>query len=428
MTNESTTRGTKSHRLLRLLLSCLVFVALVDPSDSLTHLKVPFFASVIAVWVYRYIGSRIGTIDAKPHATRLDLWVTVFVVSILVPSIATIVGILGSDVHSGNAPLSLVKSFLFFSIAAVLANEKCDLILIIIRLSFVVALITLAMVLVSLVWPMPFLLISDFLMSRQTAIITPDRDVTGVAAGEFYYATCPLLIFSFAYYFNRVLNCGEARKRDILLPILFGVSLLVSGARANLLAMLFVFTFLGLRRFLRNFGWAPTIILGTTLLLAATAVVIPKFADTAEGSNAVKLKHIHSYVEEFSARPAALLWGEGANSSFYSEGFQSWTTVTEITYFELVRVFGLPVTLLFIIWLAWIGYAIFRKGPMPIALAYCAYIAMAASNPLLINSTGFLVIASMYEQATKTLSPVLISSSRFKLWGRTSDKIRPLKC
>jgi hypothetical protein len=428
MNKSSTTRLKGSYRLLRVLLFCLVFVALADPADSLTRLKVPLFVSVMAVWLFRRVRNRIGARGSIHQKTRYGLWLTVFVVAILVPSIATLVGFLDVDVHSGGAPLSLAKSFLFFSIAPVIASEESDLILIIIRLSFVVALITIAMVVVSWIWPAPFLLITDFLMSRQTAIITPDRDVTGVAVGEFYYASCPLLIFSFAYHLDRALSNEKVRKWDIFLSMVAGTALLLSGARADILAVLLLLFILALRHMLRRRGWVPTLILGSSLLIAGAAAIIPKFANPAEGSNAIKLKHIHSYAREFNDRPASLLWGEGANSAFYSEGFQSWTTVTEVTYMELIRVFGLPVAILFTSWLAWLDYSLFRRGLIAIALAYIAYLAIAASNPLLINSTGFLVIASMYEQATKSRPPTSRTRLRFKLWGRTRDETLRLEC
>jgi hypothetical protein len=151
------------------------------------------------------------------------------------------------------------------------------------------------------------------------------------------------------------------------------------------------------------------------------AVVMPKFADTKEGSNAIKLNHLRSYMSEFDNRPASLLLGQGANSSFYSEGFQSWTTVTELTYLEFIRIFGLPVSILFAAWLGWLAHSLFKRGSIAIGLAYVTYLAIAASNPLLINSTGFLVLASMYEQATKPCSSTPTKRIGFRLWGASLE-------
>jgi hypothetical protein len=417
---QSTIRRGASYRLLRALLYCLVLVALVDPADSLTRLKVPLFVSVMVVWLFRYVRNRFGSAAAY-NPPRYGLWLTAFVVSFVLPGIATVVGLLNTNIHTGDAPLSLAKSFLFFSIVPVLASEGSDLILVIMRLSFVVALITFAMVVVSFVWPVPFLLITDFLMDHKTAIITPDRDVTGLAAGEFYYASCPLLIFSFAYYLDHTLCNKKARIRNLFFSVCFGGALLLSGARANLLGALCLFFSLLLKRMLYRSGWAPAFILGSALLLVGAAVVMPKFADTKEGSNAIKLNHLRSYMSEFDNRPASLLLGQGANSSFYSEGFQSWTTVTELTYLEFIRIFGLPVSILFAAWLGWLAHSLFKRGSIAIGLAYVTYLAIAASNPLLINSTGFLVLASMYEQATKPCSSTPTKRIGFRLWGASLE-------
>lgn len=203
----------------------------------------------------------------------------------------------------------------------------------------------------------------------------------------------------------------------MMMCLLFGAALFLSGARANILALLSIILIFTLRHLRRRGGWAPVLIVGTLIVILASATIMPKFTDTQEGSNAIKLKHIHSYEEEFGAELTALLWGEGANSAFYSEGFEKWTTVTEVTYLELARVFGLPMAFLFGVGLLWIGFRIFANGFLPIGLAYMGYLGIAGSNPLLINSTGFLVIAAMYEQAVRHPDASLSAHTRFRLWG-----------
>jgi MFS family permease len=327
------------------------------------------------------------------------------------------IGLLNSDLHSGDAPLGLLKTFLFFSIVLVLISEEIDLISYINKVSVILALVTIAMAVMNLVSPELFLGVSLFIADKGNGVISPSRNLFGLGIGELYYGACPIMIFPFSYYCDQTSQNGIRKFSSALMCSLFGVALLLSGARADILATLSIALIFTMRYVRRVSGWVPALTVGAIVVILAAVTVIPNFADKQEGSNAVKLKHISSYNEEFGSKPAVLLSGEGANSAFYSEGFEMWTTVTEVTYLELVRVFGLPMTILFGAGLLWIGYHLFANGLFSIGLAYFAFLGIAGTNPLLVGSTGFLVIAAMYERAVRYPDPLLPPHAHFRLWG-----------
>jgi hypothetical protein len=305
------------------------------------------------------------------------------------------------NVHNGDAPLALLKSFLFLFIVPVLISEDIDLMSLMIRTGVFVALATLAMVAINFFAPVVFLVLYDFTIAKQIAIVSPSRDVLGMGLGAFFYKTAPLMIFPFAYYSWRFIETSGRRWTSIAMTLLYGAALVYSGTRANILGAMFVFGALALMRVRRSVGWPAAAALTVLILLIILVTVVPKALDTQEISNVVKLGHLHSYEEELNTRWAALLWGEGANTAFYSQGVQDWTILTELTYLEVIRLFGLPVTIVFGAGLIWIGYLLVVRSVVPVAIAYAAYLVISGSNPLLIGSTGMLMVCAAWKEAVK---------------------------
>jgi hypothetical protein len=408
---------TTSRVLLQAAISLLVLIALVDVSDMMLHLKAPAFVTVFFIWFYRQFTISRRMDRERHHKLPRHVWMTTLGVTVVVPMLWISIGLLNSDLHSGDAPLGLLKTFLFFSIVLVLVSEEIDLISYILKLSIALAVATIAVFVIGLISPELSLGIGLFVAGKGNGLITPNRTLFGVEFGEVYYGGCPIMVFPFAYYCDLVSQYGLSKLSSVFMCSLFGIALLLTGARADILVALSIALIFALRYIRRVSGWVPALIVGLMVVIFAAAIVIPDFTDKKEVSNAVKLKHIHSYYEEFSARPAVLLSGEGANTAFYSDGFGVWTTVTEVTYFELVRVFGLPMVFLFVFGLLWIGYSLFAHGLLPIGVAYLGFLVIAASNPLLVGSTGFLVIAAMYEQAVRCSGRPLPRHNQFRLWG-----------
>lgn len=411
---------TTSKVLLQAAISLLVLIALLDPTDFMLHLKTPAFAMIFLIWIYRQTVLSRWMDGERNQRLPSHVWITTLGLSIVVPMLWIMVGLLRSGLHTGDVPFGLLKTFLFFSIVLVLVSENINLISYINRASTFLAIITIGMAVLNLVSPEVFLGVSLFIANKGNGIIAADRNLFGLGIGEFYYGACPVMVFPFAYHFHQVCNDGLRKFSSTLLCLLFGAALILTGARAEILATLAVSLLFILRYIRRAFGWAPVLLIGTAMLLVGAVAVIPKFTDTQENSNELKLKHVRSYYQEFSSMPGVLFTGEGANSEFYSEGFEGWTPVTEVTYMELVRVFGLPMVLLFIAGLFWIGFRLFSAGMFDVGLAYAAFLGIAASNPLLVGSSGFLVIAAVYEQAMKHCGSSAPKQSRFRLWGHTS--------
>ena len=119
-----------------------------------------------------------------------------------------------------------------------------------------------------------------------------------------------------------------------------------------------------------------------------------------EPSNLVKYAHLASYKELFNENPLYLLLGQGPATEFYSIGFRKMTLKTEWTYLELLRNYGmLCLPILYVILrplFELIKLSFKYDSALTIAAAYIIYLVIAGTNPLLLSSTGMLVILSAY--------------------------------
>jgi hypothetical protein len=144
-------------------------------------------------------------------------------------------------------------------------------------------------------------------------------------------------------------------------------------------------------------------ILLLVLLFVALPVVLQKviFAP-GEEANAIKYAHVLSYIDLFAAHPLVLLIGQGLGGGFYSGGFGEITYMTELGYLELIRFFGVPLFCI-IVWLLFYPLFFYLRNRAYIAhkdkfvyLSYGLYLFCIGTNPLLINSTGMIVLVVVY--------------------------------
>ncbi len=382
---------TISRRLLLTGIWLLTFAALVDPADDIFHLKSPAFALVMLVWLFRK-----GIL--RP-TLPLRIWIAVCGFGIVLPLFWTVVGFLRFNVHSPEMYFGTLKSFLFVLLLLVLLTEEIDLASLVVRMSILVALLTFVMVGVNLFFPAAFDALYAFSMAKNNAIITTSRHLLGGGVGMFYYKTSALLVFPFAYHFYRATSQDARKLVPLLWSAFYAAALFFSGARANFLGAVFIAGVFATAYLGRKIGWGPALALASCIAVLFTSTVVLNLLNPTETSNSIKLLHVQSYEQQFNSHPSILLWGQGADTAFFSNGYEGWTTVTELSYLEMVRVFGIPVTLLFLSGLFWICRKNFRNRQSALGLAFLAYLFVCATNPLLISSTGFLAICAVWKEA-----------------------------
>jgi hypothetical protein len=122
------------------------------------------------------------------------------------------------------------------------------------------------------------------------------------------------------------------------------------------------------------------------------------FLDPSEAANSIKLNKLEDYFRMFED-PVTLLFGRGLGV------YDTWTEgghpyyVTELTYLEMVRNFGLIAALVMLaLLLVPIAHAFFadtHRRERGLAVAYFLYLMMCATNPNLFSSMGMLILATL---------------------------------
>ena len=203
-----------------------------------------------------------------------------------------------------------------------------------------------------------------------------------------FIKTTPLLLIPLLYYLNR---------RQYILSFFILLALIASGTRANIfMGIVSVFGF-----FLfcsKNNYFRIILVMCVTLLIAyfyneLCATIISIFQRKAS-SDAVRLGHWLS-IKEILSDPVNLIWGMGYGVPFFSEGINTMTSQTELSYLETIRTNGIvsfiPIVIFFLLPINHLW-----KNNRHKLIAYISYLIIAFTNPLLLSTTSFLMYIYIY--------------------------------
>ena len=233
-----------------------------------------------------------------------------------------------------------------------------------------------------------------------------DRDFfEGGATFTLQLGTAPFLFVGFCIVSLRLLS--EARRPfDLPWLLLLYATILTSGLRALIaIATLFlgILLVLRMRRVMR---------VVTLFALAAAAATLWLFVlrdsmvfSTEEVSNSVKIGHFTSFVDGLSI--ASTLFGRGLANFYYSTGSSALKAYTELTPIDLMRYFGIPLTLVVYFLLAFpVRGAKYFSGPhMGPTVAFALYLLMSMTNPVMFNSYGMIVVVWYWSTILRSSGP-----------------------
>jgi len=380
------------NTVLRANLFLLFLVAVFDPADQVTHLKVPLFVSL---WVIFIVDMLISKERIAPIADSLLTYILVFAV---VLPLASILWYFLRGGHTASYDgFQYFKSYLFLTVAAILASKKIDAIrpLSVILTFLSVFIITIAVLaysdsgLSNILW-----VVGD----ASGTFTVAERTYADLSYSYVYFYTAPLLVLSLAYFtYRSVTSKSRVRYFNIALLLVNLAAMLCSGTRNDIIfglltPFLVVLWYSGKNRRLALFA---VLLVGAVIVGTYGGDVVQAMFDPENESNAVKLTHLKDYSVLFSD-PKTLLFGQGLGSYFYSSAFGTETSITELTYLEFIRNFGLVIAItyygLLLYPLAKLRDPLFKKEQYLI-VAYILYLLICASNPLLVSSSGMLVLA-----------------------------------
>jgi hypothetical protein len=378
--------------LLHTALFFLLLAAVFDPADQVIHLKVPLFVSLWVALGLGFLSSREGT---KTLDNSLLIYVLLF--SLVLP----LTSILSYFVRGGGAGaydgFVYLKGFLFVTLAIVLVAEDLDAIRL---LSIVLTLLSCAIItMVVVTYTFPEVRDSLWLVGVNSgAFALSERSYADLSYSYVYFHASPLLVLSVAYFAHRtIMSSSRARVSNLVFLLVNLIGMVCSGTRNNLifglLTPLLVLVWYSSKR--QRLAFLTLVLAGVAVASTYGSDIVQAMFDPMDVSNDIKLTHLHDYMRLFSDR-TTLLFGQGLGSYFYSSGFGTATSITELTYFEFIRNFGLILAMVYFGLLLYpltkLRETVFREGHY-LLLAYGCYLVICISNPLLISSNGMLVLA-----------------------------------
>ena len=369
-----------------ILFTLLILAIMLDPTDTVTHLKGKFFILLVGF----------STMVYAPDWKYL-------VHILLAYSVVTITYIFAElqiNIIDYDRLLAVYKAF--SPLVMLLWIRHYD----VIRLSIFPAVIACLMIFVLFIVACSSEVLEYgmflFFSSHDDMVMMSHRYFFGIKIFGMYLKSFVSLMFAMFIMFYYTFNANKWSKRILYAigAILFTLSFLVSGTRSTMLLPFAMFGvvsygYIARKRFIKYFTY-PFLALFAFVFLA---IVLLLASETGELSNEMKYAHLTSYTQLFTSHPEYLIFGQGPATKFYTLGFRRFTDETEWTYLELIRNYGaFCIPILFIV--LWPLYKMIRKSndvyKWGITTTYFIYLMIAGTNPLLLSSTGMIIILMAY--------------------------------
>jgi hypothetical protein len=240
-----------------------------------------------------------------------------------------------------------------------------------------------------------------FFVENQVAFIG-QRNYSGINLPYVYFVASPLLIFLICYEFNSILN-GIGRTRYVRFTIAT-LALFLSGTRFNMiLAITFIplyFILVGRKKQFFAFLKFSFPILIILFLYFNPQDFFASIFSTSEESNSVKLSYIDNYINIFQ-NANNFIFGQGFNAHEWSSEFRDvlpldyMASKTELTFFELLRVYGLVLSTTFFILLLFIMNKLkdIIGNMMWIYPSFFIFLVSASLNPYFFSTNGILPLS-----------------------------------
>ena len=377
-------RGMLGFLLLLFALSCVF-----DPADRVLSFKVWLF---LLCWAVTFCARTFSRMQA---GVSLGLLIyTLLFILIPVLSIGRFLLTNGSVLFEG---FSLLKGYLLITLVPMLVLNRINLLPRLCAVLTVLALTVIGVFIAMRLDPDIYAVMTLFGQSTGIALVGKQDYGSGVTLLQVYFVTTPMLVISIAHYFSRAHSDPRPTAKRLFwgLVVINVVGMLLAGTRNNILVSVLLPIALSVI-YARN----KTIgALFSLAVVAALAVVfadeLGAFFDPTETSNSIKLSLLEDYSRIFSD-PLSLIFGQGLGAYYHWESGSDFY-ITELTYLELVRNFGLLGAVVMLGLLLFpVGHAFAAnrsRGDKAIALAYAFYLAICATNPNLFNSMGILILS-----------------------------------
>jgi len=367
-----------------------MLLSIFDPADKLLGLKLTFF--VLSMF-YGFFWGLIRTGSVK---IPLELLAYVFIM-IFIPFMSICLYFIagGGEPFEG---FQMIKAYVFISFSLILYLTRTNIFK---GLSFILSMLSVVIICIfTILLYEPSLIFSIYNFGRYFGVFyLDDRNYgSGLRLTQIYFASSPMLVISIAYYYHKARFSEKKKIFYDAIVFLNVIAMFIAGTRNNMIVSLllpltlyFIYT--------KNRALSAAIIsVVVVLVVAFFHSEIEVLFDPSEVSNSIKLALIQDYLAIFSD-PLDLMFGQGLGAYYYWTAKGAYYYVTELTFFEIIRNFGVILgggMILLLMYPIIYTYVINKKyTEKHIIIAYMFYLIMCFSNPNLFSSMGMLILAGI---------------------------------
>ncbi len=374
----------------KIFLSVLLIVLIIDPSDLIFHLKVPLIFLVLFVWILDKVVTK-QSIRFKKDIVIINCFF------LLVPIFGIISGLIQNSIKDPEFAMGVVKSFSIFFLVNLIIDSKYP-----IYKNFNWFLLLIPLIIIpcyfTLLWNVDlFKRIAMFFSEKNETAFSP-RNFYGINVIMLYYRTSALLVFPLSLFLYRFLK--HRNYWNLLLFFICFITLFLSGTRGNIIATVLITVYLLINSLSRKRKFIQLSITVLVLFYGLLLFIGSLSLGEKDSSQEIKSGHFSSYITLFETKPSIFIFGQGLGSEFFSTGLNQNIVQSELTYLDLVRIFGVPGTLLVLLILTYPLVYMYKKSMnykyTAAVCSYYGYLFIVGSNPLLISSTGIIAVIIMY--------------------------------
>lgn len=378
------------NRFATILFFLFVLITLFDPMDKLFGIKIEFFSLCMVLLVLKIIKSN--------FKIKLPIFLIIIIALLLFIPLQSILYYFVINGNPKYAGFLLFKSYLFCLICFYIYVYGIDSFK---HISYALNILAISIVSLFLfvnLYPEMINSLSQFGSGFKIFDIDPGRNYGGnINFFQMYFLTSPMLVISIGYYFDKIFSNGFSIKLFLLL-IMNIIAMFLAGTRNNMIISLILPIFL----FFQYSSKRNKILIFILFsILISTFLIYFKqefffLFDPNEKSNISKLTTLKDYLEIFSSDVSSLIFGKGLGS------YESWSNrsdafMTELTYLEIVRSYGIFIGFILITIMFYpllISMIIKNFNQRWVFFPYLFYLVMTATNPLFFSSMGMLFFSA----------------------------------
>ena len=349
----------------------------IDPTGFHSRLKDLLFV-VLVVYGVIYCLKRQQYLASINRITFLSF--------LLIPLWGMFIAYVTNSLTEDSYAMSQIRSMLYIFIFFFVVTMRLDILLKMVWVNgIILAILTLVLFFLSELGGVFLAAIYDYCNVSGNYMMAYNRDFLGFSVNGLYYKTGSLIIFSYIY--NLYQYKGPFK---LVLSVILYLSLMVAGSRTPMLVQtMILLVYLYDRNIIGKFMTRVATVAFLGMLVMLTYLLATQ---ENEGSNETKYENYESYVDDMSEK-GHLIWGAGLGSEFYAKGRGVKLAYSELSYMDVIRMYGIPVggCMIFLFfapcfWL-WKYYSrsLFLKR---YCLGYALFLVLSGTNPLLLGSVG----------------------------------------